>query len=102
MEILENQDTTSYFSALSEELISLILSKTSSRDACRISAVSSQFRSAAESDRVWECFLPPHYLEIIPRCVDPLIFASKKELYSRLSRSLIFIDNNTKVRTYII
>ncbi|PON94838.1 F-box domain containing protein [Trema orientale] len=88
--------TMSYFSALPEELISLILSKTSARDACRFSAVSSQFRSATESDLVWEKFLPSNYSEIISRCDST--FASKKHFYLSVFQSTIYLDNDTKVR----
>ncbi|PON94856.1 Phloem protein [Trema orientale] len=88
----------SNFSSLPEDLISLILSKTSTRDACRLSVVSSQFRSAASSDLVWESFLPSHYTKIISRCNKH--FASKKDIYISLFRGIVHIDHDNKVCRY--
>ncbi|KAK6915262.1 Phloem protein 2-like, partial [Dillenia turbinata] len=79
---------------LPEGCISSILSLTSPRDACRLSAVASNFRSAADSDGVWETFLPSDYRLIISRAVDSssLDFSSKKELYLHLCDSPLLID----------
>ncbi|GAY33745.1 hypothetical protein CUMW_276050 [Citrus unshiu] len=44
--------------ALPAECISNIISLTTPRDACRLSVVSPVFKSAADSDSVWENFLP--------------------------------------------
>ncbi|CAK9142188.1 unnamed protein product [Ilex paraguariensis] len=57
----------SLFSLLPEDCISAIISLTSPRDACRASAISSAFKLAANSDTVWEKFLPYDYPEIISR-----------------------------------
>lgn len=79
-------------SNLPEKCISHILSLTSPRDACRCTAVSTKFCSAAESDVVWEKFLPPCWEYIVSRSVSPLVFASKKELYFRLCHSPVLVD----------
>ncbi|GMN62501.1 hypothetical protein TIFTF001_031583 [Ficus carica] len=75
---------TNYFSSLPEECIFLILSKTSPRDLCRLSVVSSAFRSASESDVLWENFLP---LDLPETTVSiSSLFASKKDLFFHLCR----------------
>ncbi|KAK9136806.1 hypothetical protein Sjap_007400 [Stephania japonica] len=66
------------------------------RDACVSSTVSSAFRSFADSDEVWERFLPSDYEEMLARCVSPVQFSSKKELYFRLCDSVL-IDGGNKV-----
>lgn len=83
---------------LPEECIAHIISLTSPRDACSCSAVSSKFRSVAESDTVWERFLPSYWEDIVCRSVSPVKFSSKKALYFHLCQSPIFIDQgNNKV-----
>ncbi|KAF8388383.1 hypothetical protein HHK36_027049 [Tetracentron sinense] len=80
---------------LPEGCISHILSFTSPADACRLSLISSTFQSAAESDAVWERFLPSDYQEIISRSVSPptAVFSSKKDLYFRLCSHPILLDD---------
>ena len=86
-------------SVLPEGCISDIVSLTSPRDACRICAVSPMFRAAAESDAVWDRFLPSDYKAIIARSSSsPLNFSSKKQLYLTLSDNPILIDDSKKVR----
>ncbi|KAF8388370.1 hypothetical protein HHK36_027036 [Tetracentron sinense] len=77
---------------------SKILSFTSPRDVCRSSLVSSNFRSAGESDIIWEKFLPSDYQDIISSSVSPspVVFCSKKDLYFRLCDSPILIDGGNK------
>lgn len=85
---------------LPEGCIANALSLTSPKDACRLSVVASTFRSAAESDAVWERFLPPDYGDIISRSIDgpdSLAVGSKKELYLHLCDHPILIDGGTKV-----
>ncbi|KAA8548449.1 hypothetical protein F0562_000133 [Nyssa sinensis] len=83
-----------YFSLLPEGLIAEILSLTSPRDACRSSAVSHGFKSAAESNIVWKRFLPSDYQQIISRAVtpDPVVSPTMKDLYFRLSNFPILLD----------
>ncbi|KAH9689533.1 F-box protein PP2-B15 [Citrus sinensis] len=76
---------------LPEDCFAHILSYTSPRDACRLSLVSSTVRFAADSDNVWQKFLPVDYQEILSRLVLPLVYISKKELFMRLC-SPVLID----------
>ncbi|PIA36202.1 hypothetical protein AQUCO_03400249v1 [Aquilegia coerulea] len=74
-------------SVLPEGCISIILSLTSPRDACVLSLVSLTFKSAADSDVVWEKFLPSDYKDIVNSSISSVNtnnFPSKKELYFRL------------------
>ncbi|KAK3187830.1 hypothetical protein Dsin_027391 [Dipteronia sinensis] len=83
---------------LPEECISHIISITSPRDACRSSIVSPRFKSAADSDYVWESFLPTDYQQIISNLVSPspsLSSLSKKDLYFHLCHNPILINNGT-------
>ncbi|KAJ3668609.1 hypothetical protein LUZ61_022563 [Rhynchospora tenuis] len=77
---------------LPEECVAIMVSLTSPRDACRLSAVSSTFRSAAESDVVWARFLPSDYISLLSRAVHPVRYASKRELFFLLSGRHILID----------
>ncbi|XP_052170322.1 putative F-box protein PP2-B12 isoform X3 [Diospyros lotus] len=84
---------------LPEGCIADILALTGPRGACRLALVASTFRSAAESDAVWERFLPADYKDILARAV--LDFnspppASKKGLYLWLSDHPLLIDGGTK------
>ncbi|XP_057459276.1 F-box protein PP2-B10-like [Actinidia eriantha] len=83
-----------YFSTLPEGCISDILSLTSPRDACRSSAISKEFKSVADSDALWNRFLPSDHREILSRAVaePPVVFSTKKQLYFRLAHSHILID----------
>ena len=76
-----------------------ILSFTSPKDACRACAVSPEFRAAAESNVVWERFLPSDYQAIIARSSSPdiLNLSSKKKIYLSLSDNPILIDDSKKV-----
>lgn len=81
---------------LPEECLCLILSLTSPQDACRSALVSPAFRSAADSDDVWERFLPCDYQEIISGSSSPsLLSIGKKDLYFHLSFHPILIANGT-------
>lgn len=81
------------FVFLSEGCVSYILAHTSPRDACRASSICRNFKFLANSDAVWERFLPDDYMDIVSRSVDPVIYSSKKELYFRLCDSHILIDD---------
>ncbi|XP_076901800.1 putative F-box protein PP2-B12 [Bidens hawaiensis] len=85
--------TTPSISDLPEGCVTDILSMTSPRDACRSGLISKAFHSAADSDAVWERFLPLDYREIIGKAVSPVLFNSKKQLYHRLSDSFILLDH---------
>lgn len=81
------------FSLLPEGCLSEMISRTSVKDACRSSAVSRGFKSASESDAVWERFLPLDYQEIISKSDPPVDFSTKKELFFRLCDSSILIND---------
>ncbi|XP_017976171.1 PREDICTED: F-box protein PP2-B15 isoform X1 [Theobroma cacao] len=83
-------------SMLPEDCLSAILSFTTPEDAFRSSLVSSTFRSAVDSDVVWESFLPPDYPEIVLSSVSPLKFSSKKELFQCLCDPVL-IDGGNKI-----
>ncbi|KAJ4955312.1 hypothetical protein NE237_012095 [Protea cynaroides] len=75
-----------------------VLSLTSLRDACRSSVVSSIFRSAADSDSVWESFLPSDIQLILSSLVSPSLpnFSSKKEQFLLLCDNPLLIHNGSK------
>ncbi|KAJ3691516.1 hypothetical protein LUZ61_020680 [Rhynchospora tenuis] len=77
---------------LPEECLSHVISFTTPRDAIVCSAVSRPLQSAADSDATWERFLPSDYASILSRAVDPVEYASKKDLYLRLSEHPVLID----------
>ncbi|KAF3668702.1 putative F-box protein-like isoform X2 [Capsicum annuum] len=77
---------------LPEGCISEIISFTTPADAIRSSVISRGFKSAAESDIVWDKFLPSDHQQIVSRSVAPVVFDSKKDLYFRLSESPILLD----------
>ncbi|KAI3775062.1 hypothetical protein L1987_49630 [Smallanthus sonchifolius] len=81
---------------LPADCIADILSRGSPRDACRSAVVTSLFRTAAESDVLWDRFLPPDQLEIISESVSPVTYKSKKELFFKLSSPLL-IDRGLKI-----
>ncbi|KAI3934421.1 hypothetical protein MKW98_002928 [Papaver atlanticum] len=84
---------------LPEGCISDILSLTTPADVCRSSLVSTLFKSAADSDALWEKFLPPDYQVVISRALHPFTSAattSKKELYYQLCDDPILIDGGSK------
>ncbi|KAF8369754.1 hypothetical protein HHK36_032224 [Tetracentron sinense] len=83
-----------YFQVLPEECISNIISSTliSPGDACRSSLVSSIFKSVADSDLVWEKFLPSDLKEIISKSVSPVVSSSNKDLFLCLCNHPILID----------
>ncbi|CAI9768945.1 unnamed protein product [Fraxinus pennsylvanica] len=80
---------------LPEDCLSTILSLTTPQDACRMLLVSLAVRPAAESDTVWDRFLPCDCWDIVARSDTPLRFSSKKELFFILSDSIL-IDGGSK------
>ncbi|KAL0694597.1 hypothetical protein Bca4012_061777 [Brassica carinata] len=80
---------------LPESCVANILSFTTPPDIFSSSSVSSVFRVAADSDFVWEKFLPSDYTRLISRSTHRS-FSSKKELYRRLCESIL-IDNGRKI-----
>lgn len=87
-------------SVLPEGCVANVLSFTGPLDVGRLSIVSSTFKSAAESDAVWEQFLPPEYHSIISESSDSSLLAcssSKKELYLHLCDNPVLIEDGKKV-----
>ncbi|KAL1222713.1 F-box protein PP2-B1 [Cardamine amara subsp. amara] len=80
----------SRFDALPEDCISMVISHTSPRDACVVASVSKTIKSAAQSDLVWETFLPPEYSS------QPANYSSKKEFYLSLANDSVLIDDGKK------
>ena len=88
-----------YWDMLPEGCIAEIVSHTTPLDACRVALVSPAVRSVADSDPVWDKFLPPDYRQLIARAVDKkpihqLLSASpsKKDLYLSLAHQPLLID----------
>ncbi|WOK95394.1 F-box protein PP2-B12 [Canna indica] len=77
---------------LPEGCVAHAIAFTSPGDACRSSAVSTAFRSAAFSDTVWECFLPDDHRSLLSRAVYPVEFSSKRELFFLLCDSILIDD----------
>ncbi|KAL5566772.1 hypothetical protein UlMin_029936 [Ulmus minor] len=96
MEIGDEAMEVDYFDLLPEGCIATIISFTTPRDACRLCLVSHIFRSAAESNAVWERFLPPDYSSIISSSPASLSCASKKDLYFSLCDQPLLIDQGRK------
>ncbi|CAJ2644178.1 unnamed protein product [Trifolium pratense] len=67
----------------------------------RLSLVSSTFRSAAESDSVWDKFVSSDYRSIISQSDEEidnsLSVLSKNDFYVNLTQKLILIDDGKKV-----
>ncbi|XP_047169352.1 putative F-box protein PP2-B12 [Vigna umbellata] len=84
------------FDHLPEGCIANILSFTSPRDVFVLSLVSSSFRSAAQSDVVWERFLPSDLHAMVSQSSKPLSYSSKKELYLHLCHNPLLIDGGQK------
>ncbi|KAF0900426.1 hypothetical protein E2562_031602 [Oryza meyeriana var. granulata] len=64
---------------LPEACLADVIALTSPRDACRLAAVSPSFRAAAESDAVWDRFLPPDYRAIVPMAAAPAAGGKRKK-----------------------
>ncbi|MFS7946215.1 putative phloem protein [Helianthus anomalus] len=69
---------------LPEDCISTVLSLTSPPDASRFMLVASSLRSAAESDIVWDRFLPSDLPRSLSRSHTQLNVSSKKDLFFQL------------------
>ncbi|KAK0577757.1 hypothetical protein LWI29_038184 [Acer saccharum] len=75
--------------ALPEGCIAAVISFTTPRDACRLACVSTTFRSATDSDGVWDRFLPPEYSSSSSSSSTTWSALRKKELYFRTCHNLI-------------
>ncbi|KAI3935355.1 hypothetical protein MKW98_027175 [Papaver atlanticum] len=97
-EVMEKSEDINNLERLPEGCISDVLSLTSPADVCRSSLLSNLIKSAADSDVIWEKFLPADYQDIISRAFYPVPSAalSKKELYYRLCGNPLLIDGGLK------
>ncbi|XP_073146768.1 F-box protein PP2-B15 [Henckelia pumila] len=103
---------SSSISRLPEDCVSRILSLTSPKDSCKMLAVSKQFRAPAESNLVWDRFLPTDYAQILPsiNTCPTRDFQSKKELFLTLSDYVLVdggkkafgVDKSSGTKCYII
>ncbi|XP_010502234.1 PREDICTED: F-box protein PP2-B1-like [Camelina sativa] len=85
---------TTRFDTLPEDCISMVISHTSPRDACVVASVSKTVKSAAQSDLVWEVFLPTeHSSLVVPRSANHL---SKKEIFLSLADDSVLIEDGKK------
>ncbi|WJX12803.1 hypothetical protein P8452_03258 [Trifolium repens] len=87
------------FEDLPEECIAAILSRTTPLDAGRLSILSKTFRSAADSDAVWNQFLPsdPNFIDsVISNSPSLANIPTKKALYLALSDRPVIIDDGKK------
>ncbi|XP_065854627.1 F-box protein PP2-B15-like [Euphorbia lathyris] len=95
---------------LPDDCFAHILSFTSPKDACRLSIVSSELQSSADSDSVWEKLLPPDYLDTISRLTSPWSWKTKKELFFRscdphfidIGRKIISLDKSTGKKVHVL
>jgi hypothetical protein len=88
------------FEDLPEECIADILSRTTPLDAGRFSIISKTFHSAADSDALWNQFLPfdPNFIDsVIAHSRSLANIPTKKDLYLALSDRPIIIENGKKV-----
>ncbi|KAK7318353.1 hypothetical protein RJT34_03052 [Clitoria ternatea] len=96
--ILAQKRISADFNNLPEGCIANILSFTTPRDICKLSLVSSTFRSAADSDAVWDKFLPFDINTLISQSSSSssLSVQSKKHLYISLCQNPLLIDDGKK------
>ncbi|TXG65184.1 hypothetical protein EZV62_006459 [Acer yangbiense] len=76
----------------------------------RSSLVFSTFRSAMESDMVWERFLQFDYSDIVSRSLTPFNFSSKKQLFQCLCNPLLIgggklsfnLEKSSRKKSYLL
>lgn len=90
-----------YFGLMPEDCLSEILSFTSPEDTARLSTSSRGFNFAAESDVVWEKFLPSDYQNIISKSKSLMASPSMKQLYFSLCDSPILTDGGKMVLYFL-
>uniref|UniRef100_A0A804ITS5 F-box domain-containing protein n=1 Tax=Musa acuminata subsp. malaccensis TaxID=214687 RepID=A0A804ITS5_MUSAM len=98
---------------LPELCVAHVISLTSPRVACRLSAVSTTFRAAATSDTVWDCFLPSDWQSLVSRAVHPVefsSFSSKRDIFFHLCDPILIddgkmsfsVDRSSGAKCYIL
>ncbi|KMZ71651.1 F-box protein PP2-B3 [Zostera marina] len=85
--------------SLPEDCISRILSLTTPQDTCIFATLSSFFRSVAESDQVWQQFLPSNYEDVLSRAEAPIPMhiSSKKDLFFYLCDPILINDGKNSI-----
>ncbi|WOG84928.1 hypothetical protein DCAR_0104113 [Daucus carota subsp. sativus] len=85
------------FGKLPEEIIEEVVSLIGPMEACRLSVVCKRFLSAAESNTVWERFLPSDYQQFLDRAdsLPNIKFAHKKDVFLFLIGNHVIFDGNT-------
>ncbi|KAJ3691510.1 hypothetical protein LUZ61_020674 [Rhynchospora tenuis] len=86
------EDVLSQINSVPLDCISYIISLTSPRDTCMFSLTSTGFHSVADSDNTWKNFLPSDIATILSRAVNQVTFSSKKDLFVKLSKRHVLID----------
>ena len=87
------------FGKLPEEIIEEVVSLIGPMEACRLSVVCKRFLSAAESNTVWERFLPSDYQQFLDRAdsLPNIKFAHKKDVFLFFIGNHVIFDGNTLV-----
>ncbi|KAL9233425.1 hypothetical protein vseg_008429 [Gypsophila vaccaria] len=93
----DEEDESHLFDAMPEGCIATALSFTAPLHTCRLATVSKVFKSAADSDAVWDRFLPSDYREILARSeggAEGLLgdLVTKRELFFYLVDHPLLID----------
>ncbi|XP_060168023.1 putative F-box protein PP2-B12 [Lycium barbarum] len=92
------QRTITCLLMLPEDCTVKIFAFTSPLDVCHLSLVSKSVQSIADSDSVWEKFLPSDYQSIIDASLNPIAnFPSKKDLFVYLCHNPLLIDGARKI-----
>ncbi|KAL1810431.1 hypothetical protein ACET3Z_027421 [Daucus carota] len=93
----EGHDHIDLFEKLPQECIEEVVWRVGPMEACRLSAVCKRFQSAAESDLVWDRFLPSDYQQLRDRAdaLPNMKFAHKKDLFLFLIGNHVSMDGNT-------
>ncbi|KAJ4831815.1 hypothetical protein Tsubulata_040606 [Turnera subulata] len=93
--ISQERNGRSDISKLPIECIEHIMSFTSPGDVCSLSMVCRAIRDVAESNALWDRFMPSEGSEIISLSIafKPLIFESAKQKYFYLCHKAVFLDD---------
>ncbi|KAF3327934.1 hypothetical protein FCM35_KLT06540 [Carex littledalei] len=96
----DNKELQDHFSRLPLDCLMTVMKLTSPKDTCRSAAVNTTFQSVANSDDVWQSFLPDNLSSILDRAETDVeqLPVSKKELYLHLCHNWILLDGGTKVK----
>ena len=104
----DEAEAVNMLKVLPVDCIAKVLSLTTPADACRSSLVSTSFKSVAESNAVWDCFVPPEsdYLfnnSSSSSSSSSLPVSSKKELFLYLcDHPLLIQDGKLVIFFYVI